>query len=92
VATNTSRGRAGSGREGWRKVERIEKTTRYADKIPKLTEATTVKQRITGIINEFTTGHLYQLLSDAKPQNPYTCFFACGRATLQSTRVDAPRY
>jgi hypothetical protein len=36
----------------------MEKTATYAATTPKLTEATTVKQRIKGIINVFTTDHL----------------------------------
>jgi hypothetical protein len=49
--------------------------------MPKLREATTVKQRTTGIIHEFTTDHLYKLLSDAKLRNPYTCVFRLRQRT-----------
>jgi hypothetical protein len=59
--------------------------------MPKLSEATTVKQRITGIINEFTTVHLAKLLSDAALQQPYAFVFSpLWSVQLQSTFVDAP--
>lgn len=56
VGINTNRGRTGgSGRTLRRKVERIAKIAAYAARTPKLTEATTVKQRMTGIKSEFTS-------------------------------------
>lgn len=58
VGTNTSRGRSGSAFSVRPKVASIPNTTAYAASTPKLTEAITVKQRTTGIINEVTTGHL----------------------------------
>jgi hypothetical protein len=51
--------------------------------MPKLSEATTVKQRTTGIIHEFTTDHLYKLLSDAALRYPYTCVFRSRSVQLQ---------